>query len=94
MPGDLPLVRVNIELAIQLPHGDGLGVHHKRVHRGEGEPIRGKFALDCCQRITEHFVTLPPNKCYLEHLRNIIIAVRGINITTCIDGNTMTIFET
>ena len=42
---NLPFVGERVKLSLELAHGDGLGVEHKRVRHLEWSPSRSELAL-------------------------------------------------
>ena len=55
---NLPLVGERVKLSIELAHGDGLGVEHKRVYHLEWSHSRSEFALQDREGVPEDFIAL------------------------------------
>ena len=54
----IPFMSERVELSIELPHGDGLGIENKGVHLLKRDSPSCTLALQCWESVTKHLVTL------------------------------------
>lgn len=61
-----PLMRLQVELPVQLTHGDRFRIHYVRVHRHKGIPAGLGLSLQGSHRIFQYLVALKQKKADFE----------------------------